>query len=111
MGVLPDHSLVCQLLIYYHLLVLAMPLPIIRQRKLFCLLVYRGILICSRVGILSYYPSWHAPNGSNSSFPHLGDMSSHQYISPKEFEQEPQNRLSLLPTAKPYLLLPLTHDP
>ena len=29
----------------------------------------------------------------------------------KEFEQEPQNRLSLLPTVKPYLLLPLTHDP
>ena len=29
----------------------------------------------------------------------------------KESEQEPQNRLSLLPTAKPYPLLPLTHDP
>ena len=30
---------------------------------------------------------------------------------PKESEHEPQNRLSLLPTAKPYPLLPLTHDP
>ena len=30
---------------------------------------------------------------------------------PKEFEWEPQNRLSLLTTARLYLLLPLTHDP
>ena len=32
-------------------------------------------------------------------------------FSPKEPEQEPQNRLSPLPTAKPYPLLPLTYDP
>ena len=32
-------------------------------------------------------------------------------FSPKEPEQEPQNRLSSLPTAKPYPLLPLTYDP
>ena len=31
-------------------------------------------------------------------------------LPPKEFEREPQNRLSFLPTAKPYPLLPLTHD-
>ena len=30
---------------------------------------------------------------------------------PKEFEWEPQNRLSLLPTVRPYPLLPLTYDP
>ena len=30
---------------------------------------------------------------------------------PKEFKREPQNRLTLLPTARPYPFLPLTHDP
>ena len=30
---------------------------------------------------------------------------------PKESEWEPQNRLSLLPIVRPYLLLPLTYDP
>ena len=29
----------------------------------------------------------------------------------KEFEQEPQNKLSLLPTARPYPILPLTLNP
>ena len=29
----------------------------------------------------------------------------------KELEQEPHNRFSLLPTARPYPPLPLTHDP
>ena len=29
---------------------------------------------------------------------------------PKESKWEPQNRLSLLPTTRPYPLLPLTHD-
>ena len=29
----------------------------------------------------------------------------------KESKQKPQNRLSLFPTARPYPLLPLTHDP
>ena len=32
-------------------------------------------------------------------------------FSPKKFKQEPQNRLSLLPIARPYPLLSLTHDP
>ena len=32
-------------------------------------------------------------------------------FSPKEFEQESQNRLPLLPVARPYPHLPLTHDP
>ena len=30
---------------------------------------------------------------------------------PKEYEWEPQNRLSLLPTTRPYPFLPLAHDP
>ena len=30
-------------------------------------------------------------------------------LPPKEYERKPQNRLSLLPSAKPYPLLPLTH--
>ena len=34
-----------------------------------------------------------------------------QTFPPKEFEQELHNRLSLLPIARPYPLLPLTHDP
>ena len=57
---------------------------------------------------LSSYPSWHAPSGSNSSLLFLDGMSSQQDISPKEPEQEPHNRFSLLPTIKP---CPLTSDP
>ena len=67
-GVLPDHQLVCQLLCHHHLPMLAMPHPIIGQRNLFCLLVHRDIHIRIRVDILSHYPSFHAPNDSNSSF-------------------------------------------
>ena len=76
LGVLPNHLLVCQLLGHHHLLVVAVPLPITRQRKLFYLLLHRGILIHHSVGILSCYPSWHAPSVSNSSVPLLGGMSS-----------------------------------
>ena len=75
-GVLPDHPLVCQLPNQHHLPMLAVPHPITRQRVLFCLLAHCGILIWIRVGILSHYPSWHAPSDSNSFFPLLGDMSS-----------------------------------
>ena len=32
-------------------------------------------------------------------------------LPPKESEQEPQNKFSLLPTTRPYPLLSLTHDP
>ena len=82
-GVLPNHSLVCQLLSHYHLHVLAVPLSITKQRRLFCLLVHRDILIHHNVGILSCYLLWHVPSGSNSSFLLLGGMSSQQDISPK----------------------------
>ena len=52
MGVLTDHH-VC------------VPLPIDRQRRLFCLLVCRSTPFLLRYGcLLSPYPSWHAPSGS-----------------------------------------------
>ena len=103
--------LVCQLSSHHHLPMLAVPLPITSQRRLFCLLAHRGILFHHGVGILSCYPSWHAPSDSNSSLLLLGSMSSQQDISLKKLEQEPHNRFSFLPTARPYPLLPLTHDP
>ena len=41
--------------------------PIARQERVFCLLVCRGTIFLLRSGLfLSPYPSWHAPNGSNS---------------------------------------------
>ena len=61
--------------------------------------------------VFSLYPSWHAPSGSNSSLLLLGGKSSQQDIAPKESKQEPQNRLFILPTARLYTLLPLTHNP
>jgi len=82
-GVLPNHPLVCKLPSHYYLPVLNVPFPIIRQKNLFCLFVHHGIHIRNSVGILSYYPSWLTPSGSNSSFPLLSGMSSQQDISPK----------------------------
>ena len=61
-----------------------MSFPITRQRRLFCLFAYRGILIHHSVGILSCYPLWHVPSGSNSSFLLLCGMSSQQDITPKK---------------------------
>ena len=74
-GVLSNHPLVCQLSNHHHLPVLPMSHSITRQRKLFCLLIHRGIPIQNKVDILSHYPSWHAPSDSNSSFSLLGGMS------------------------------------
>ena len=75
-NVLLDHPLGYQLPNHHHLPILVVPHPITRQRVLFCLLAHCGIPIWIRVGILSHYPSWHAPSDSNSSFPLLGDTSS-----------------------------------
>ena len=83
LSVLPDHPLVCQLPSHHHLPILAVPFSITRQRRLFCLLIYGGIFIHHSACILSCYPSWHAPNGSNSSFLLFGSMPSQQDISPK----------------------------
>ena len=109
--VFPNHPLVCQLPSHHHLPMLAVPLPITKQTKLFCLLVHYGIFIHHSVGILSCYPSWHAPCGFSSSFLFWVVCHPSRTFALKEFEQEPQNRLSLLPTARSYPLLPLTHDP
>ena len=70
------HPMVCQLSSHHHLPVLAVLLPITRQRRLCCLLAHRDIL--------SYYPSWYALNGSNSSCLLLGGMSSQQNITPQK---------------------------
>ena len=55
--------------------VLTVLLPITRQKRLFCLFVYHDTLTCYDVGVLSLYPSLHAPSGSNSSLLLLGSMS------------------------------------
>ena len=82
-GVLLDHPLVRQLPSHHYLPVLAVPLPITRQRILFCLLIHHSIPIRNKVGILSHYPSWHASSGSNSSFPLFSGMLLQQDISLK----------------------------
>ena len=60
------------------------PLPITRQRKtiLFVCLPWHPFLLWSGC-LLSPYPSWHAPSGSNSVLLLLGGMSSQQDTSPK----------------------------
>ena len=73
LGVLADHHWsVC------------VPLPIARQRKtiLFVCLPWHPFLLWSECR-LSPYPSWHAPNGSNSALLFLGGMSSQQDTFPK----------------------------
>ena len=73
LGVLADHHWsVC------------VPLPIARQKEtiLFVCLPWHPFLLWSGC-LLSPYPSWHAPNGSNSALLLLGGMSSQQDTSPK----------------------------
>ena len=72
-----------QLFSHHHLPMLAVPLPSIRQRRLFCLFACHGFSTRYDVCAFSLYPSWHAPSGSNSSLLLLGGMSSQQDISPK----------------------------
>ena len=63
---------------------ICVPLPIARQRKtiLFVCLPWHPFLLWSGC-ILSPYPSWHAPSGSNSVLLLFGGMSSQQHTSPK----------------------------
>ena len=107
----PDHPLVCQLPSHrHHLLVLAMPHPIPRQIVLFCFLVHRGIPIWIRMDIFSYYPQWHAPRDSNPSFPFFGwYVILARHFPQKSLSGNPKICSPLLPTAKPYPLLPLTY--
>ena len=82
-----------------------------RQRRLFCLFAGRDTLIYYSVGALSL--SLLVPHGMHLVVPahpcflwvvcHLNRI-----FHPKEPEQEPQNRFSPLPTARP---CPLTSDP
>ena len=96
-GVLPDHPLVYQLLSHHHLPMLAVPNPITKQKVLFCLLAHHGILVQIRVGILSHYPSWHAlVIPTHLSLFWVVCYPSGTFL-PKEFEREPQNKLSPSP--------------
>ena len=59
---------------HYHLLVLVVPPPITRQRRLFCLFICRGPPTYYGVDAFSLYPLWYAPSGSHSSLLLLGSM-------------------------------------
>ena len=85
---------------------LAMPLPITRQRKLFCLFFCRGTLTCYGVGALSIPHGMHLVVQTHLYFFWTVCHPSRTFP-PKESEQEPQNRFSPLPTARP---CPLTSD-
>ena len=88
----------------------SMPLPITRQKGLFCLLVCRGTPFMLRCGcLLSPYPSWHAPSG-------LDQLCLFRWcvILVGHFPQKSPGRnlkigLSLSPLPN-HTLLPLTHD-
>ena len=88
---------------------LAAPLPINRQRRLFYLLTHRGIPICYGVGALSL-PIPHGMHLVVPTRPYFFWIVCHLSMTfpPKKLEREPQNRFSPLPTARPYLL---TSDP
>ena len=90
----------------------AVPLPITKQRRLFCLFVCHGTLTCYGVGALSL----PIPHDMHLVVPthlyfFLAVCHPSRTFPPKELEQEPQNRFSPLSTARPCHLLPLTHDP
>ena len=58
--------------------------------------------------LISSYPSWHAPSGSNSALLIWAVCHPSRTLPPKEPWQKPQNRFSPFPTTKPCLL---TSDP
>ena len=105
-------SLVCQSLSHYHLPVLAVPLLITRQRRLFCSFVCRGTLTCYDVGALSLSPSLMA---CTQQFQLILTSFGRYIISIGHFPQKSLSRnprigFSLfLPLDHPLLLL--THDP
>ena len=100
LGVLADyHQSVC------------VPLPIAKQRKtiLFVCLLWHPFLLWSRC-LLSPYPSWHAPSGSNSALLVLGGMPSQQDTSPKRAQAGTSKQVFPLSLPPNHALLPLTHD-
>ena len=89
---------------------ICVPLPITRQRWLFCLLVCRGTPFLLWCGcLLSSYPLWHAPSGPTQ-------LCSFGWcvIPVGHFPQKCPNRnlkISLSLSSPPnHALLPLTHD-
>ena len=89
---------------------ICVPLPITRQRVLFCLLFCHGTPFLLRCGYLLFpYPSWHAPSG-----PAQLCLFGWCVISARHFPQKsPSKSLKIgLPLSPPpnYALLPLTHD-
>ena len=109
-GVFLDHSLVCQLPIHRHL---CWPCHSLLSDKENCFVCLSTVAFLS---VARWVFSLTIPYDM-----HLVVLTHHflfwvichpiRTFSPKEFEREPQNRLSLLPTARPYPGLPLTHDP
>ena len=86
------------------------PLPITRQRWLFCLLVCHGTPFLLRCRcFLSPYPSWHTPSGPAPFYPFWWCV-----IPAGHFPQKsPGRNLKIgLPLSPPpnHTLLPLTHD-
>ena len=91
---------------------LAVLLPITRQRRQFCLFICRDPPTCYGVGALSL----SIPHGIHlvvPTHPCFFWVVCHpsRTFPPKEPKQECQNRFSHFPTTKPCPLLPLTHDP
>ena len=90
---------------------LVVPLPITRQRRLFCSFICRGILTCYCVGALSLSLSLlHGMHIVVPTHPYFFWTVCHlsRTFSLKKPKQEPQNSFSPLPIARPY---PLTSDP
>ena len=88
-----------------------MPLPIARQKKtiLFFCLPWHPFLLWSGC-LLSSYPSWHAPGGSNSTLLLLGGMSSQQDTSPKRARVGTSKQVFPLSPPPNHAFLPLTYD-
>ena len=101
--------LVCQPLSQHHLFVLVVPFLITRQRRLFCSFICCGTLTCYGMGALSPFVPYDM-HLVVPTHPYFFWVVCHpnRIFPPKELEQEPQNRFSHLPTAKPYSL---TSDP
>ena len=90
---------------------LAVPLPITRQRNYFvCLLTVTSLSTTVWVFSLLIPYGMHLVVPAHPYF-FLVVCHPNRIFPPKEPEREPQNRFSPLPMTRPYSLLPLTHNP